>query len=288
MTTRHAAAPDISTSQNASTGPDPKASLGVLAAAGIVGPILFTLGVALQDLVRGGYHPIAQQISELEAGPDGWVQQINFATFGLLVIAFAVGLHRGVRTTPAGVVGPAIVLFSGMGLVVAALFPLRQDATGVIYDPTGAHHVNGAIFFLSIGVGLIVVSRRLAADATGRGVATYTLVSGIVLLVMDPISGVLAGPEAPLQPWAGLLQRATLAVWMVCVVVLGHRLWRVAAPQEVSGTPTDRDRSCGGAGDQETPPGAPRWAKVLGIVGILALVVAFIVQHTVFEGMSGH
>ncbi len=98
------------------------------------------------------------------------------------------------------------------------------------------HHVNGAIF-LSIGVGLIVVSRRFAGDLRWRGLAAYTLATGIVVVVLDPLNGLLAGPGAPLYPWAGLLQRATLAVWLPCVVILALRLRRVAAPQPTSRAP---------------------------------------------------
>ncbi|MDQ2882319.1 MAG: DUF998 domain-containing protein [Actinomycetota bacterium] len=283
------AAPATSTRPSVGTVPDPKAKLGVLAAAGIVGPILFTVGFLAQDLLRGGYDPIARQISELEASPTGWVQQVNFVLFGLLLIAFAVGLHRGVRPTRAGVVGPAILAWSGVGLVVAGFFPLRADAAGLIYDPTGVHHVNGAIFFLSIGVGLVVVSRRLAGDPRWRHLATYTLVTGIVLLAMDPFNGLLAGPGAPLYPWSGLLQRATLAVWMPCVVILALRLRRVAAPHSGRNGRTDSPRlpdPTGGRPDRDGFPGAPRWAKVLGIVGVAALVVAGILQNTL-AGMGG-
>jgi len=32
----------------------------------------------------------------------------------------------------------------------------------------------------------------------------------------------------------------------------------------------------------------PRWVKVFGIILIVALVLVFLVQHLVFEGMGGH
>ncbi|GHO68074.1 hypothetical protein KSC_069660 [Ktedonobacter sp. SOSP1-52] len=51
----------------------------------------------LRTDLRLGYNPIAQEVSDLTAGPFGWVQQVNFIVFGLLIIAFAVGLSRGVR-----------------------------------------------------------------------------------------------------------------------------------------------------------------------------------------------
>lgn len=53
----------------------PKVVLHLLAAAGICGPILFTVGFVVQGLLRtdlrAGYNPIAQQISDLTAGPLG-------------------------------------------------------------------------------------------------------------------------------------------------------------------------------------------------------------------------
>jgi hypothetical membrane protein len=201
----------------------------VLALAGILGPILFTAVFVIQELFRRDeYSPMAEPVSALEAGPGGWVQQVNFVGFGLLTIAFAVGLHRGMRPTRAGVVGPAILVWTGVGLVLAAVFALREDAAGITSDPTGLHFVNGAVFFLSIGVGLAVTSRRMAGDPRWRSLATYALATGIALLVMFVAFGVLVGPDdAPLHPWAGLAQRVVLAVWFSCTIVLALRLLRV-------------------------------------------------------------
>ncbi|MPZ95260.1 MAG: DUF998 domain-containing protein [Propionibacteriales bacterium] len=161
-----------------------------LAAAGIVGPILFTVGFVTQELFRiDEYSPLAERVSALEAGPNGWVQQVNFVVFGILTIAFAGGLHLGVRPSRAGALGPAILAVSGVGLLLAAALPLREDAAGVTYDPNG-HVVAGITFFLSSGLGLFVLSQRLVADPRWGGLAGYALVAGAVGLVSFPLIGV--------------------------------------------------------------------------------------------------
>ena len=36
------------------------------------------------------------------------------------------------------------------------------------------------------------------------------------------------------------------------------------------------------------PYSTPRWVKVFGIILIVVLVLVFLIQHLVFEGMGGH
>jgi hypothetical protein len=130
-----------------------------------------------------------------------------------------------------------------VGLVVAGIFPLREDAAGRVYDPIGVHTVNGVIFFLGIGVALAVLSMRLRGDPRWHGLATYALVTGIALLVLFVVLAVLARPAgAPLHDWRGLIQRLTLLVWLPCIVVLALRLWRVA-PQ-ADGWPPEGGPRC--------------------------------------------
>ena len=196
--------------------------------AGIIGPVLFTAAFLAQEAFRrGAYDPMAEPISALEAGPNGWIQQLSFVVFSLLTITFAVGLHRGLRVTRAGIVGPALLVVSGFGLLWAAAFP--PEATGVTYDP-GAHAVGGFTFFLSSALALSVVSRRLARDTRWQNIATYTLVAGIVALAAFVVGARLVVPDAaPLHDWIGLYQRLIiLAVVFPCRIVLSLRLLQVA------------------------------------------------------------
>ncbi len=203
--------------------------IAALAVAGIVGPILFTVAFVVQGLFRlDEYSPVAETVSALEAGPGGWVQQANFVVFGLLTIAFAVGLHLGVRPARAGWVGPAILVLCGLALLWAAVFPIREDAAGVTLPP-GPHLVGGLTYFLSSALWPIVISRRMAGDPRWRGLATYSLASGITIAVLFVANGVLVIPDdAPLHPYAGLAQRAVLVVLFPCMIVLALRLLRVS------------------------------------------------------------
>lgn len=202
--------------------------LSLSAWAGIVGPVLFTAGFLAQEAFRRDeYNPVAEVVSALEAGPHGWIQQVNFVVFGVLTLAFAVGLHRGLERTRAGIAGPALLFVSGVGLLLAAAFPLREDAAGVTYDP-GGHFVAGITFFLTSAVGLIVLSRRVARDPRWRSLAAYTLGAGVLALIGFVAMPVLVIPDdAPLHDWAGLIQRALiLLVVFPCRIALSYRLLR--------------------------------------------------------------
>lgn len=107
------------------------------------------------------------------------------------------------RAPPA--VGPAVLALSGLG------------------------PVHSVVTFLGAGIGLIVLSRRMAHDPRWGGLAGYALATGIAILVVIPIYSALALPRgAPLHPWRGLLNWSALALWLACTVVLAFGMLRVA------------------------------------------------------------
>jgi hypothetical membrane protein len=218
-------APTIST-KIATRSKSKRSKIRHAALAGIIGPLLFTAAfLAQQAFRRAEYDPIAEPVSALEAGPHGWVQQINFLVFAALLLWFATGLQRSLDRTRFGFLGPAFLCVASIGLVLAAAFPLREDPTGVTYDP-GGHLVAGFTFFLGTALAMLVLSRRLAKDPHFRTLATYTAVCGAVALLGFVVLGRFARPDdAPLHDWAGLLQRIVLlGVTFPCLIALGIRL----------------------------------------------------------------
>ena len=200
------------------------------ARAGIVGPVLFTLAFLAQQWVRrDGYDWVAEPVSNLEAGPHGWVQQANFVVFGLLLAAFAVGMSRVTRGSGLGRAVPVLLGLCSVGLFLAAVVPIEQDAQGLAYDP-GFHFLAGVTFFLSSALALLAVSRSLPRDGRWGGLPRYALVAGLLALVGFVTLGAFAIPQdAPLHAYAGLAQRVVIVlVTFPCLVALAVRLHRIS------------------------------------------------------------
>lgn len=202
--------------------------ISALALAGIADPIIFAVVALVHSLLRPDHSLMELPISALAAGSSGWVQNANFLLFGSLMIAYAVGLHLGVRPSRVGVAGFAFLVLSGIGLLWVGLIP-ATDATGA-FDENRLLHIPGFIMtFLGAAIGLIVMSRRMARDPKWKSVATYALACGIVMLVLFLVGGGLVRPPgAPLHAWLGLFQWVLLVVWLPCTIVLAFRLLRLA------------------------------------------------------------
>ena len=206
---------------------------------GIAGPVLFTLAFVGQELARmDEYSPLAEQVSALEAGPNGWIQQLNFVVFGILTMVFAVGLHHGMRPMRLGVLGPALFLVTGIAAIMAGAFPLREDAAGVTYDP-GGHMPAGMTFFLGSTLAIIVVSFRVARDPSWRSLRTFMVVVAVALVVGNVLMVRLVIPDdAALHEWAGLGQRIlVVGLLFPARIALSSRLIRIRREQAVRPTP---------------------------------------------------
>ena len=201
-----------------------------LAYAGIAGPVLFTALVILQGVLQPDYSHVRLPISALAAWPLGWIQETAFLILGLSMMALPLGLHRAIRpakTAGEGGAGAALLAMGGIGILVAGAFPWRIiDGVPTETPP----HVVGAITaFVSTGLGLVRLSRRMSGDSGWRDLAPYTKVTGVAVLLLFVAVGFFALDNgSPLHPWAGLLQRVLCLIWFSCVIVLAFRLARAA------------------------------------------------------------
>lgn len=194
-----------------------------LALAGIIGPIWFTTLVVVQGVLLPDYSHVRMPISALAAWPTGWIQTLNFYVTGALAIAFGFGLHHAVQPTRQGRTGFVLLVMGGIGVVLAGVFPWRM-VDGVPTE-TPPHVVGAVMTFAATGLGLIVFSRRMVADPRWRDLATYTMYSGIAVLLLFVTVGFFAIDDgAPLHAWAGLIQRVLCAVWFACLIVLAVRV----------------------------------------------------------------
>jgi hypothetical membrane protein len=177
----------------------------MVALAGVVGPVLFTVLVILQGLLIPAYSHVSLPISALEAWPTGWIQRLNFWVGGFLNIAFASALHLGVQPARRGFMGVPLLVLGGIGLVLAGLFPWVM-VNGVPTE-TAAHVVGAITTFAATGLGWLMFSQRMSADRQWRDLSTYTMATRIAILVLFIALGFFAVADGtPLHPWAGLLR----------------------------------------------------------------------------------
>ena len=220
--------PNLGAGVGTAHGLEHRSVIAALATAGIAGPFIFAVVALVHSLLRPDHSLLRHPVSALAAGPSGWVQNVNFLLFGLLMIAYAMGLHLGVRPTRWGLVGVMFLVLSGVGLMWGGVFPATDD-TGA-FDGGRLLHIPGFVMtFLGGGIGLVLMFRRMASDPRWRALATYALATGVAMLVLIVGGGGLVRPPgAPLHAWFGLFQLVLLAVWLPCTVVLALRLLALA------------------------------------------------------------
>ena len=235
-------------------------STELLLLCGVIGPLLFIVVLLIEGATRPGYSVLRNYGSDLELSNQGWEQIANFIVCGLLCIAFAVGLRRMWRAGRASVWGPLLIGLFGLGLVVAGVFvtdPGRGYPPGAPLkgDPQTIHGyihgINGAVLFnLVLPAACFVLARRFAADPQNRNWATYSWMTGVVILLISVLS-IVASPIAenggfPLP--LGLIQRAQIIVGWVWLALTALRLLRQerkAMSEEASTRITVTDANAG-------------------------------------------
>jgi hypothetical protein len=195
--------------------------------AGLIGPALFALIVVVLSVAQYGFmidlwwDPIdASDVpwpSGLALGPLGWLQVLNFILFGLALMVFAVGLHRGVAARVRGsVIGPALLVVAGVALVLAA-FKTDPSLSG---GPQSWHSlIHGLAFVLlvlSLLLSFLLLWWRLRRDPLWRGYDLYTIITAVLYVVLFFLSA---------SQWAFYLFLGVVLVW---VEVMAIRLRSVA------------------------------------------------------------
>jgi len=207
----------------------------VLAACGVIAPLLFVVLVLVAAGQYDGYNHAEQAISELGgAGADeSIVQNTNFFIVGVLIMAFAGGLCGGIRHTGASRLGPLlIVIFALSAGVGNALLPCDP---GCEFESTkgSLHNITGLAGFLSAVAGMLLISGGLKQDERWRSLHPYTLVTVVAALVS---LAVWIGSKAnDLESVDGLLQRIFLGIWLLWIEVMALRLLWISRSREIVG-----------------------------------------------------
>ena len=204
----------------------------LLIACGAIGPVLFILVFLVEGATRPGYSAWRNFVSDLGASKFGWMQDINFIICGLCLICFALGLRQVFRSGRGAVLGPLLLGFFGLSLIIAGIFVTDPglgyypDGTPAVHTLHGIIHAANAIpAFGSLTIAIFVLALRFASDPAWRGWGRYSVISGILLMgffiACVYVSGLDQKGVLPNSP-TGFFERLAIFVgwtWLALVAI---------------------------------------------------------------------
>jgi hypothetical protein len=207
---RRVAWPPASPARSGLDGASLTARTWLLLAAGTIGGLLFTAAYLVEGATRAGYDGLAEPISALSLGPGGWMQQLNFALFGVLLAVSATGWRTVLRGGPGAAAFPLLRAIAGVGLIMDGL--LSQDpepgyppgAQAMAASVHGQLHTLFAMVTITALAGsCLILARRFAAEPPWRRWAAFAVATGVATIVFIAAFGAMGGHGGA----AGLCER---------------------------------------------------------------------------------
>ncbi len=192
-------------------------TLGLISCGG-VGALLFTAIYLIEGATRPGYDARSQPISALSLGSSGWVQQINFVVYGVLLVVSAVGWYRFLAPARGAIWFPLLQSISGLCLIGAGLFtmdPCPGYPPGTTQATSTAHGTLHSIFawtlIITLAQGCFTLAISFWRLFQWRGWAVYSWMTGALILIFWG-----AFVQYAIGPSGGLFER--FSAW-------SHDLW---------------------------------------------------------------
>jgi hypothetical membrane protein len=209
------------------------------AAAGVAGPVAFTLAWVAGSLRQPRLPVTAAQISGLAAenATDPWLMIAGFVALGCCAVGFGAALAAGLGGYRTSGPGPAVIQAAGVLAIAAGL--LRRDHLLLTAGPESwhnhAHDVVSAASYVLLVAGPVLLAWRLRRDSRWRRLA------GSLAAAAAVAAGLLVAFYAdPRDSWDGTLQRIAVSLPLAAVVAVAVRLAQVGATMP-GGSPAGSD-----------------------------------------------
>ncbi len=188
---------------------------------GIIAPILFTLLIIVESLIKPGYSQIFNDISDLGLGPYGIIQNINFIVFGLLSIGLALGLGVNLPYRAGKAVKWLVIIF-GFGIILAGVTLILSSPNIIYAKDVEAHGLVSSIAFLTIIAAQFLTwqALRRSDNTVWKLYRIYSLISGLLSIVT-----LLILSYTQFAPFHGASERLFIAVWLIWIEITGLKLY---------------------------------------------------------------
>jgi hypothetical protein len=196
-----------------------------LAFTGVLAPLVFILAVLAAGAMQPGYDQLKNFVSELGATGAPAAAIINFGGFlvyGMLMMAFAWAVHRGMRADDGGWLGPTVLALYGLAYVGVALAPCDPGCQAAA--PSLHHRLHlllGEVVLLTAVLSPFILYSRMVKDPEWQSLATPTLLLPSIAWVVLQASGLgVAG---------AIRQRLWLLLLFIWIELIALRLLRSRA-----------------------------------------------------------
>lgn len=193
---------------------------------GVLNAPVAMLVITIDGLLRPGYSPISQVVSDLGVGPHAAILNIDLVASGLLSMLFALGFSQVLRPWISRrrlLASTALLVLTGAGIMNAGLF--------TEFNPL--HTFGFFVAFGGLSLVLWLIGLPLLRDRAWGGYGWYSLISSLVLLLLILALLLLLFthvlPESVVQG-TGLMERFLLLVAGAWPVVSAHRFFALERP----------------------------------------------------------
>ncbi len=202
----------------------------LLLACGVIGSLLNIVVLLILGATRPYYNAWQMPDSLLQLGDGGWMQSTNYIVSGVLLLGFAIGLRRVLRTGRGSTWGPILLGIYGFTFIAIGPFvsdPMMGYPPGVPSTTTvqgTIHNLFGQLQFISLIAACFLLRRLDAADPDERGWAWYSIATGLLVAASD-VAFVFTVKVLDGGP-AGLIERIGIIASGIWIALLALRLMR--------------------------------------------------------------
>jgi hypothetical protein len=197
----------------------------ILLICGILSSLLYVVTDILAAIQWEGYSYTSQAVSELQAtgAPTRPFVVLLFSVYGMLVIAFGLGIWVTDGRKLARFMGILLFGYGIVGSVTLLFFPMHlRGAEGTISDTMHATLTGVIVLFILLFIGF-------GATLHGKWFRLYSIGTILILILFGVMAG-LDGPRIAAQlptPWLGIKERINIYASLLWVLVLAIKTLRV-------------------------------------------------------------
>lgn len=196
---------------------------GVLALAGIAGPIMLLVADIIAGQSADKYNIVRDAISSLAWTRLGWVQTVGFLAIGLMVEIFTAGLFLSIRGRKWFGLGIFLLVLFGFGLLLVGAFHTDMGRRPTI-DGT-IHELAANTIFWILPVSILLICQTLKRDPFWDSLYLYSMITAIFALLWCAYYKFFL-PET--FSWFGLYERILVFDEVIWIQVMGWRLLRLS------------------------------------------------------------